>query len=88
MEYIKKINVPMALLCLLSLRLMFTDSALSMALVAVGATCLYAYKQYLDTKIEKPINEEVKKDLEAIKNQMSNIAVKANIKPLPAQKFF
>lgn len=88
MEYIKKINVPMALLCVLAARLLFTDSAFAMSILGLGVIALYGYNQYLESKKEIPVNDEVKREIESIKNQISNISVKTNVKPIPTQKFF
>ena len=83
MEYIKKINVPMALLCLVTLKLLFTDNSYAVALVALGLTGLFAYANYLKANEVDPVNEELKKDIEAIRSQISSISVKNNVKPLP-----
>lgn len=83
MEYIKKINVPMALLCLVTLKLLFTDNSYAMAMFSLGLIGLYAYSKYLEANEVEPVNEELKKDIEAIRSQISSISVKNNVKPLP-----
>ena len=80
----------MALLCLVTLRLLFTDNAYALAILALGVTSLYAYSKYLKTKEVAPLSTEVRKELEAMRSQISSISVKNNIKPQPSanQKFF
>jgi hypothetical protein len=90
MDLIKKINVPMVLLCLLSVATLASGEAYAIALVSLGLTALYGYSMYLKTRQIKSLDEQVKQELEAIKSQMTGIAVKNNIKPMPGptQRFF
>lgn len=91
MEMIKKINVPMALLCLMSLRLLIADSAYAVALGLLGLTGLYAYSLYLKSKQVKTLDKQVQEELESMKAQISNLTVKNNLnKPSinPNQRFF
>jgi len=90
MEIIKKINVPMALLCLIVTRLLFSSDSYAIAIAAVALTGLFAYSKYLKSKEVAPLDEQVRKEIESMRNQLSNIAVKTNIKPdiKPGQRFF
>lgn len=90
MEYIKKINVPMVLLCLVTIKLLFSNESYAVAAFAIAVAGLFAYLNYLKSKEVAPLDEQVKKDLDAMRNQISNIAVKTNLKPQPGpnQKFF
>ncbi len=91
MELIKKINVPMALLCLLSLRLVFTENTYAVALGVLGLAGLYAYTLFLNTKKVVPLDKQVTDELESMRNQISNLTVKANLNrptPKPGERFF
>lgn len=89
MEHIKKVNVPMSLLLLITLKVLLIETSLATTLFGVGLVALFAYQMYLNSKIVKPLDEEVKKQLEMMKNAISGLAMKNNMKaPKEGQKFF
>ena len=90
MEYIKKINVPMVLLSLVSVRMLFSDASFALSIFAVALTAMYAYSVYLKTKEVKALDQEVKDQLTEMKNAISNISVKNGFKPQAKenQRFF
>jgi hypothetical protein len=90
MDHIKKINVSLALICLISIRMLFADASFPMAIFGISLTGLYAYSKYLDSKAIKPLDQQVKAELEQMRDTLSGIAVKNNLKPLPKenQRYF
>lgn len=79
MEHIKKINVPLALFVLLSLRSLFAyDFAQAIALVC--ATGLYGYHLYLQNKKVQDLNKDVTEELEKIKSVITSLSVKNTIR--------
>jgi hypothetical protein len=90
MEYIKKTNVPMLLLCLVSVRMLFSDASFALALFGLALTGLFAYSNYLKTKEVRPLDQEVRDQLNEMRSTISSIAVKNNMKaPLKeGQRYF
>lgn len=90
MQYIKNINISMVLLSLTVLKLLFSNDSYAIAITGLGLTGLYAYSKYLKSKVVKPLDEEVKQELSAMRNQLSAVSVKTNLRaqPQPGQKFF
>lgn len=81
MQHIKKINVALALICLISIRMLFSDASYPMAIFGLSLTGLYGFSMYLDTKKSKPADQQLKAELEQLRDTISGIAVKNNIKP-------
>jgi hypothetical protein len=81
MEYIKKTNVPMLLLCLVTVRMMFSDASMALAIFGLATTGLYAYSVFLKSKEVKPLSEEVKQELNEMRSIISNVSVKNGMKP-------
>lgn len=81
MEYIKKTNVPMLLLCLITIRMMFSDASFALSVFGVAAIGLYSYSLYLKSKEVKPLSEDIKKELSEMRGVISNISVKNGFKP-------
>ena len=81
MEYIKKTNVPMLLLCLVTVRMMFSDASMALAIFGLAASGLYAYSLFLKTKEVKPLSEEVKQELNEMRSIISNVSIKSGLKP-------
>lgn len=81
MEYIKKTNVPMLLLCLVTIRMMFSDASMALSLFGLAASGLYAYKMYLNSKVTEPLSDSVKQELSEMRSIISNVAVKTGMKP-------
>jgi hypothetical protein len=81
MEYIKKTNVPMLLLCLVAIRMLFSDASIALAIFGLATTGLYAYKMYLNSKVTEPLSDEVKQELSEMRSIISNVSVKAGFKP-------
>lgn len=80
MEYLNKNNIPLVLFVLLSVRsLAVFDYSQALALISVSA--VYAYGLYLESKKVAPLDEEVRKELEAMKNTVSNMNVRG-VKPI------
>lgn len=89
METIKKANVPMCLLLLTTIRMMFPDASLSLALFGLGITSLFAYKQYLDKRFTKSLDQSLKEELDNIKSVVSGLAAKQVLRPQNKdQRFF
>lgn len=81
MEFIKKANVPMVLLVLCTIRSLMPDVSVSLAIICVALSALYAYRLFLDSKITKPLDKVVLDELSEMKSKISNISVKNGIKP-------
>lgn len=80
MEYVKKLNIPVVLLVLITGRMLFTDSTYALAILGWAVAGLYAYKTYLTTKEIKPLDAQVREELAAMKNTISGLAVKNGFK--------
>ena len=78
MEYIKKTNVPMLLLCLVTVRMMFSDASMALAIFGLATTGLYAYSVFLKSKEVKPLSEEVKQELNDMRSNGMKPQVKEN----------
>lgn len=81
MEHIKKINVSMVLLVVLSIRMLFSDASLAQSIFALGLVALFAYSKFLNSKKVKPLDEEIKEELNKMKNSISGLAVRSGLKP-------
>lgn len=81
MEFIKKTNVPVVLLCLVSIRMLFADASISLSLFGFAIASVYCYSAYLKSRESKPIDKHVKDELAEVKNMMTNFSVKNGIKP-------
>jgi hypothetical protein len=79
MTYIKKLGIIQWLLILLSLRSLI-EINISQALVTIGIFCVFSYERWLSSKQEPEINDEVKKDIKLLKDQMSGILIKNTTK--------
>ena len=89
MEYVKKLNIPVVLLVLITGRMLFSEASYALAILGLGVAGLYAYKTYLSTKEVKPLDAEVREELAAMKNNISNLSVKNGLKnPNTDQKWF
>lgn len=88
-EYVKKINIPMCLLVLLTGRMLFADSAYAIAIFGLGMVGLFAYDKHLASKVTKSLDQKVAEELERMKTVISNVSIK-NFKQNPTenQRFF
>jgi hypothetical protein len=72
---LKKINYPLSAMLVLGARLVVKGASIGDA-VALAALCgLYAYTLYLASKIETPINDSVKNDLEQLRNAVQSLKI-------------
>jgi hypothetical protein len=89
-EYIKKTNISMLLLVLVSARMLFPDASVALSIFGLGLSGLFAYGQYLKSKQVPDINEEIKKELSSMKSSISGLSVRSGFKSPPpeGQKYF
>ena len=90
MEAIKKVNVPMCILLLVSIRMMFTDASFALSIFGIGIAGLYAYDMWMAKKYTKSLDQSTREELDSIKSMVSGMAVKQGVKPeaKASQKYF
>lgn len=81
MEFVKKINFPMLLLGILSLRMLLPDASIAQSLFSLGLIGLFGYDLFLSKKHTKSLDQKVREELDAMKSVVSGMAVKTGIKP-------
>lgn len=86
MEHIKKVNVPMALLLLITLKVLLLEVTFATTIFGLGLISLYAFASYIESKKQKPLDDDVKRQLEEMRNVISGVAVKNNLKSNPENK--
>ena len=81
---------PMALLGLITLKMLIPGSDWSVSLFGLGLVALFGYNQFLDSKKSKPLDQTVNERLDSMQNQISNMSVKTGLRPQPkdGQKWF
>ncbi len=85
MEYIKKMNIPLIAFAILSLRSLYAfDFAQAAAFVCVSA--VYGLHLYIDSKKALPLDDEVRRELDAMKNTVTNLSVRSGVKPIETNK--
>lgn len=79
----------MVLLCLVSIRMLFSDASLSLALFGFAVAAVYVYNSYLKSRESKPVDKQVKDELAEVKSMMTNLSVKNGMKPMDkTQRYF
>lgn len=68
-------NPALILLCSLVAHSHFKTISIGEALAIAALSALYAYSLYLESKQEKPINEELKKELQEIRSTVLALKV-------------
>ena len=87
---IKKIDIILFVTILLGLRALY-DVNISQAIVTIGFLAIFGLIKVLEHKKLPDLNDEIKKELEVIKSNISGIMIKNSIKPneqLTSKRFF
>lgn len=88
LQYIKRRDLVLGLLLCLGIRSMISGDSIALAAIAIVAGAVYSYTIYLESKIQKDINLEVKEELENVKNLVNGLSIKSTIKPAYEEKRF
>ena len=89
MKFLHKVDrnfLIMSIFSLIGLRCAIYGANIGDALFLISIVGIFAYEKYLDNKKEKPVNDEVKSDLETLKNVVSSLSMK-HTKPAAEQVF-
>lgn len=71
----KNINIPLSFVGVLLLRILFKGATIGDS-IALSALCsLYGYTKYLTFKVEIPINDSLKIDIENLKNAVGSLKI-------------
>lgn len=72
----KKINILLTLLVLVGVRSLH-DITIGQSLVAIAVISLYAFKMFMDSKKQPDVSEDIRKQIEDIRNVVSSLSVKS-----------
>jgi hypothetical protein len=86
-KWIAKVDLLMLVLILLALRSLF-ELNIAQSIVFVSFSAFVGYKKWLDNNQKPDIAEEIKQELDKVKNTVSGLAIKSTVKPTPEGKRF
>lgn len=72
---IKKINPALAATLIFATRLVILGASIGDAVALIGLCALYAYTLYLDSNKEEPINDQIKSEVEQLRNAVNALKV-------------
>lgn len=87
-KFLKLLNFPLIILSFFLIRLLITGASIGDSIVLLGLSGLYGFYYHNESKKEPEINEEFKKkiavmqnELDSIKNVQNTIKISSQIKP-------
>jgi hypothetical protein len=87
MKHLKKVDVLFVVLILLALRSLI-DANIAQAIIFLGFAGFVGFSRWMDNNQKQDLSEEVKKELESMRNIVSGLAVKSAAKSNDNKRFF
>jgi hypothetical protein len=84
-EKLKQVNWVLFVLVVLGLRAVYSAD-MAQALVVIAFSAVYSFKTYMNSVASKPLETDVKNQLEEMKTTISGLAMKNAVKPQAMQQ--
>lgn len=87
MKHLKKIDILFVVLILLALRSLI-DANIAQSIIFLGFSTYLGFNRWMDN-IQKPdISDELRKEIESMRNIVSGLAIKSSTKSNESKRFF